>query len=340
MLFCCGFYSISLAFILLIPSVSITGNALDTTNETNETDETNAMNAIKGTNYNYTHCVDDGIDVVYINLDFKTERNQHMRKVLTNMKSQTCGSSFNFRRFPAVTPICLIDNQTCPHANGCCNISNVPLLTGMTEESRDAMVQRYERTYHASTAGLLGKIGLLGCWYSHLLVYDQFINSKTAQYLLVLEDDVRIEENFFSSLKSMIKLVNKTKKDWDVIRFSCSRTKDVDKVSPQLSPKLFHANDHPSDKWHYVYGGTHAVFLQKKTAKRLFNELLYRGMNPIDAVLRTWVNSSKVKAKDAPYKVQLKSFCLDTPKIQLTELSKNGSIPHHPRGWWRERERE
>lgn len=314
MLFYFGFYSIYMyiAFVLLHPYVI---NATDT----NATSDGYVINATDTTSDGNEKCLDN-IDVAYINLDSYTVRNSHMDKALKALLSKKCGSSFTFRRFSAVTPNC---TDVDPAKQQRCTL-NAPLLTGMTEEWRIHQILRYENNMLGSHISASRERGVIGCWYSHMQIYDSFLRSSTFKYLLVLEDDVILHESFFPELKRLAHLVEKVDADWDVIRFSCWGPVDKkDLVASQGSDKAYRTIDRSKPKV-YVWGGTHAVFLQRETVQRLYDELLVRGMYPIDAVLRTQIKRTGSWVFDNS---TLKSFCLSTPKVALhKKLSEHSSI--------------
>lgn len=85
--------------------------------------------------------------------------------------------------------------------------------------------------------------GEIGCALSHKRCYQKFLNDqeyKDIKYLLILEDDVTISENFKNILEKEI-LKNENEKKWDYLQFSRPDNSNIKEVSSRFF-KLFYWN--------------------------------------------------------------------------------------------------
>lgn len=59
--------------------------------------------------------------------------------------------------------------------------------------------------------------GGVGCFLSHMFVYDQ-IRSKDKKYALIFEDDVKIDPDFY---ENMVKELKRVPNNWDILLLGC-----------------------------------------------------------------------------------------------------------------------
>lgn len=137
--------------------------------------------------------------------------------------------------------------------------------------------------------------GQYGCYLSHIKCYKKFIDSNY-KYLIILEDDVILHDNFKNSITYLFNnYYQLIKKKIDFIYLSRS---NVIKTQYEVN------NDYFNDDFIYspkICGyGFHSYFLTKKGAKKLLNIIndakihydKYDLFVPID-VLDTWYNFGK-----------------------------------------------
>lgn len=253
-----------------------------------------------------------------------------MRHVLNKMSS-SCSDHIKVERFSAVKPICIVPkNMTsspCRHLNGCCSMNEKRMIQGYTPEKLQELVDGYDKSSGALKRGDKNKIGLIGCWYSHMLLYGMFAFNSTAEYVLVLEDDVVLMPAFFTQLPMMLEAVKEIDPDYDFIRFSTWGGKHAqDEVSKKNGTyKIYDTKQHPYYEQHinWYYGGTHAVLMQRRTAVRAYNTLHDRGIFPIDGALRSNQNTLDQKLGSQPI---LHSYAIHTSLVKVN-TSTNSSIP-------------
>ncbi len=76
-----------------------------------------------------------------------------------------------------------------------------------------------EQAYRRNTGSVLLP-GKIGCYHSHLRVWDEFLASPN-EVALVLEDDVVFHDDFLESVDAALSVAE----HWDIVRFNCIRAK-------------------------------------------------------------------------------------------------------------------
>ena len=138
--------------------------------------------------------------------------------------------------------------------------------------------------------------GQYGCYLSHIKCYEEFIKSEY-EYLIILEDDAILYDNFKNSITKLFDSYNKLLKNTDFIYLSRS---DAVVFENKYSVNTEYYNDE------FIYSpiqcgyGFYSYFLIKEGAKKLLEiinkaKIQYDTYNifvPID-VLDTWHNFGK-----------------------------------------------
>lgn len=167
--------------------------------------------------------------------------------------------------------------------------------------------------------------GQIGCYLSHIKCYEKFIESKY-EYLIILEDDVDLNNNFKNSIIILFNCYSNIIKSSDFIYLSRSQVmKDYQyKINLQkYNDEFIYSPD--------IFGyGFHSYFLTKNGAKNLLNiindaKIIYDNINifvPID-VLETWYNFGKTNKKN---EIILNVYAL---KEELTTIRNIGSNTEH-----------
>lgn len=113
--------------------------------------------------------------------------------------------------------------------------------------------------------------GMVGCFLSHLQLYDTILKSNK-EYALVFEDDANIAKDLNLSVISSI--FDSTPEDWDIILIGYDISKPVHKYE-KLGGCLKI----------YNFWGTHAYFIKKTAAAKLLDLVKAPFTNQIDHVM-------------------------------------------------------
>ena len=113
--------------------------------------------------------------------------------------------------------------------------------------------------------------GMVGCFLSHLNVYNMILNSNK-EYALIFEDDAYILRDLNLSMISSI--FDSTPEDWDIILLGYDISNPVHKYE-KLDGCLKM----------YNFWGTHAYFIKKTAAAKLLNLVKIPFTNQIDHVM-------------------------------------------------------
>lgn len=129
--------------------------------------------------------------------------------------------------------------------------------------------------------------GEIGCFLSHRLTWEIFINSE-ANLCCILEDDAVLAPNFISTLKEMPKI----KINWDLIRLYGTPWKNS-KPSYGVIEEVF-SNSHHVISYIKQPGCTLGYLINKNSAKKLieYSNTFHRAVDDtIDAI---WENDLKI----------------------------------------------
>jgi glycosyl transferase family 25 len=125
----------------------------------------------------------------------------------------------------------------------------------------------YSITYGRSTDEQMSGLGAIGCYLSHIKLWQNLVNSETQNTFLIFEDDVEVnfsnKNNYTQNINYFVQNVITTQPDWDFIFLGYSKpllifSNDVcNKNICQIKDKTF---------------CTHAYIINKKGAKKLLDK--------------------------------------------------------------------
>ena len=124
----------------------------------------------------------------------------------------------------------------------------------------DTLIQRADPEAYARNMGSPILPGKMGCYASHIAVWEAFLASGH-DIALILEDDVVFHDDFLSALK----LALAAKDHWDTLRFNCVRAK-IPVAQGKVGPYTLNAYVGP-------FTGNAAYLLKRETAERLLPNL-------------------------------------------------------------------
>lgn len=145
--------------------------------------------------------------------------------------------------------------------------------------------------------------GMIGCYLSHLGVYEHAIKSSK-KYALVFEDDATLSRDIYKSIKKIIYNDRNVPKNWDIILFGLIENDVRDYNSEYKIVKDFY--------------GTHGYLITRKAMKLLLSTLPIE--RQIDAQLVKFVKDNKLKIYSVtPQKVNVANFGSDLQMV-VTDL--------------------
>ena len=134
--------------------------------------------------------------------------------------------------------------------------------------------QTKRRTHHYELT-----TGAVGCFLSHYTLAKQLLADKEAEYYLILEDDIMVNENLLSTIKRYLSMVPA---DWDILQLSTLRNVKYNVVGEFYEPSGF---------W-----GMQSYIINKKGAEKLVKEVNKHKIDgQIDAYLSRMVQQNKIK---------------------------------------------
>ena len=213
--------------------------------------------------------------VFYINLKKRKDRKHHMEEMLSNL-------NLSYERFKAI----------CPTIN--------EIKFGKYKNFYNKASPRFKQYINLEKYHPRG-IGVFGVYLSHFNIHkSQLGNSKP---YIILEDDVAITAKTLSQLNHFI--LNKTYKDWDIIRSMWGSKKWINKIEGVHTESKFA----DQNETHQRFGGAHfSVF---KNAKKIMDYLSSENLIAIDALYTT----SLLNVYHSKFDVNLCEFGSDIPKI-------------------------
>jgi len=130
------------------------------------------------------------------------------------------------------------------------------------------------RTHHYQLTS-----GAVGCFLSHYTLAKQLLDDKSADYYLILEDDIMVNEKILSTIEHYLSIVPT---DWDILQLSTLRN-----INSTVVGEFFE----PSGFW-----GMQSYIINKKGAKKLVNEVNNHKIDgQIDAYLSRMKQQNKIK---------------------------------------------
>ena len=121
--------------------------------------------------------------------------------------------------------------------------------------------------------------GAVGCFLSHYTLVKQLLDDNSADYYLILEDDIMVNEKILSTIKRYLSIVPT---DWDILQLSTLRCVKYNVVGEFVEPSGF---------W-----GMQSYIINKRGAKKLVNEVNNHKIDgQIDAYLSRMKQQNKIK---------------------------------------------
>ena len=191
----------------------------------------------------------------YINLDKNVKRKNELIESYTNSDLQV----IPLNRFSAIPGKTVdLDKWLTPEA----------LLQVRETEKTNTRTHHYQLT-----------IGAVGCFLSHYTLAKQLLDDNSAEYYLILEDDIIFDKNILNDIKRYLSIVPK---DWDIIQLSTLRNINYTVVGEFYQPSGF---------W-----GMQSYILNKRGAKKLIDEVKKHKIDgQIDAYLSRMMQQGKIK---------------------------------------------
>jgi GR25 family glycosyltransferase involved in LPS biosynthesis len=122
-------------------------------------------------------------------------------------------------------------------------------------------------------------IGAVGCFLSHYTLAKQLLDDNYAEYYLILEDDIVVNENLLNTIKRYLSTVPN---DWDILQLSTLRNVKYTVVGEFYKPSGF---------W-----GMQSYIINKRGAKKLIDEVEKHKIDgQIDAYLSRMMQQGKIK---------------------------------------------
>lgn len=192
--------------------------------------------------------------VYYINLDKNTKRNSELKKTYAASDLQI----MPLNRFPAIVgKEVVLEDWLAPET-----------IKEVKETDRTRL-----RTHHYQLTR-----GGVGCFLSHYTLAKQLLADSTADYYLILEDDIVLKDDILKETNHYLPILPK---DWDIIQLSTLR-----KINSKLEGEFFK----PSGFW-----GMQSYIINKKGAKKLVNEVNKTKIDgQIDAYLSRMIQQNKM----------------------------------------------
>ena len=98
--------------------------------------------------------------------------------------------------------------------------------------------------------------GMIGCYLSHCHLWLDLLDSKTNETMLILEDDIKLCDDFYTKLKTSL---DNLPEDWDILLIGRRI------IEPEKTIKI---NEHIG-KLNSLYYGTHGYFINSKTVEKI-----------------------------------------------------------------------
>lgn len=188
------------------------------------------------------------VETYLINLDGSDER-------LKNASEIFSAQNIEFQRFPAV-------------------------------DGRGRELNEFESYNDEKAKKIMGRSllnGEIGCYLSHVGCIQKFLSSD-ADYLVVLEDDMKLANNYKKTLDQVLDFLNSNKKiDWNLINIGAKKRKICTHIQTINGHELLHA--------YYFPIRTIGLVWSRKGAEEFIQQGLEIFM-PIDNYLQHWLSGN------------------------------------------------
>lgn len=147
------------------------------------------------------------------------------------------------------------------------------------------------------------RAGMVGCALSHLDIWTKFFvnessfvqkfNLKSSEYMLVMEDDLKLRDNFNVSLNNIIEYFSNKQKEWDIIFIGHHiRENNIIKDVTYGNSVIEKSDDEfikcdSKEAMNYSYGGTGAYLISKIGCGKIINFIMNRTFtNCVDTMMQ------------------------------------------------------
>jgi GR25 family glycosyltransferase involved in LPS biosynthesis len=130
---------------------------------------------------------------------------------------------------------------------------------------------------------LKNKCGSVGCYLSHIKIWDQILKSDDINQALILEDDIDLDSDFNQKLEQYYQQVPK---NWDLIYLGTGKMKGFNITNKIMKPKVGNFVGHNN--------GTFGYIVKKSSIPKLKKLILPIDHKTIDYMIRS--NFGKIKA--------------------------------------------
>jgi GR25 family glycosyltransferase involved in LPS biosynthesis len=199
----------------------------------------------------------NNIIIIYINLDFRTDRNKNVLNELKKIKNKIVVK---------ISGVLLCDDNSKKYES---------YYSGRLSK---------EHGFIDNNNNILKK-GIVGCYISHIKCIEFIIKYKNIikeDYIVILEDDIKINSNNLKKdIDNNIKLIPD---NWDLIRMD---TWDYSKKKDKISNNIYQVSLPSYIDNKYFYHGAHMIVYNKHRINKIYNEIrrLEHGICDFDGLL-------------------------------------------------------
>ena len=143
--------------------------------------------------------------------------------------------------------------------------------------------QDYPKYIKKDSILLKNKCGSVGCYLSHIKIWDQILESDDINRALILEDDIDLDRDFNQKLEKYYKQVPE---NWDLIYLGTGKMKGTNITNQIIKPSVGNYVGHNN--------GTFGYIIKKSSIPKLKKLILPIDHKTIDYMIRS--NFGKIKA--------------------------------------------
>lgn len=153
-------------------------------------------------------------------------------------------------------------------------------------DGRGKALSEFERYDDAKAQKILGRSLLnseLGCYLSHYGCIEKFLETD-ADYLIVLEDDLKISENFKSIMNEILNhLYSDLKTEWHLVNIAAKKKKMAKNIADIQQYSLWHA-------YYFPIRGLGLIWSRK--GAETFRDLGREITVPVDIFFQNWLSEN------------------------------------------------
>lgn len=156
--------------------------------------------------------------------------------------------------------------------------------------------------------------GAVGCYLSHLTLYEQLLNDDSSDYYLIFEDDCIFNKNIAHNISTIL---NNAPNNWDMIIFGAIRSK-----SNKVQNTLLKYN---------TFWGLCCYVINKRGARKIFEEYLDNKITmQIDSVMSVMSLNNRLNIYGPVNKLAMHgkmSTDIQTPVLHFTNINPDDFLP-------------